>query len=112
MKEKSKKLEGLHSCLRITAIVFFIIGVYTILKDNSTPKQFSSKEQIFIGNLPYMGFGMSILFSLTMLILAYITRKESTMRAVILLAVGIVVPLLSWLIASSMSQPHLVPITQ
>lgn len=95
MKEKSKKLEGLHSCLRITAIVFFIIGVYTILKDNSTPKQFSSKEQIFIGNLPYMGFGMSIIFSLTMLILAYITRN-----------------LLSWLIASSMSQSHLVPITQ
>lgn len=105
--EKSQFLKRLSICLRIITIISFIIGVYLLLTNPSTHSNSASispEMQTFINNMSYIGFGMSVIISLTMFIIAFIDRKESPKLALILLAIGIVVPLLTWLIASSMQQ--------
>lgn len=113
--EKSQFLERLSICLRIIALISFIIGVYLLLTNPSTSSNATSispKMQALINNMPYIGFGMSVIISLTMFIIAFIDRKESPKLSLILLAIGIVVPLLTWLLASSISQTELAVVPQ
>ena len=94
MEEQTKKsqfLERLSICLRIIALISFIIGVYLLLTNPNTSSNSTSispEMQTFINNMPYMGFGMSVIISLIMFILAFIDRKESPKLALILLAIG------------------------
>lgn len=113
--KKSQFLERLSICLRIIAIISFIIGAYLLLTNPSAGSDSTSINpgmQTIIDNAPMIEFGMTTIVGLVLLILAFVNRKESPKLAIIFLAVGIGLPLLTWLLTSSMSHTSFTPVPQ
>lgn len=112
--EKSQFLEGLSICLRIIAIISFIIGAYLLLTSPSTGSNSASISpgmQTIIDNMPLIEYGMAGLISLVCLIVAFIARKESPKLALVILIIGIAIPLIVWYLHISFPQTHIVPIS-
>lgn len=112
--EKSQFLEGLSICLRIIAIISFIIGAYLLLTNPSTGSNSASISpgmQTIIDNMPLIEYGMAGLISLVCLIVAFIARKESPKLALVILIIGIAIPLIVWYLHISFPQTHIVPIS-
>ena len=110
--EKSQFLEGLSICLRIIAIISFIIGAYFLLTNpstNSNSASISPGMQTIIDNMDLIEYGMAGFISLICLIVAFIARKDSPKLALVILIAGIAVPLIVWYLHISFPQPHLVP---
>lgn len=111
--EKSQFLERLSICLRIIAIISFIIGAYLLLTNPSTSSNSASISpgmQTLIDNMPLIEYGMAGLISLVCLIVAFIARKESPKLALVILIIGIAIPLIVWYLHISFPQPHLAPV--
>lgn len=115
IKEKSEKsqfLERLSICLRIIAIILFLIGAYFLLTNpstNSSSTSISPGMQTIIDNMDLIEYGMAGFISLICLIVAFIARKDSPKLALVILIAGIAVPLIVWYLHISFPQPHLVP---
>lgn len=117
IKEKSEKsqfLERLSICLRIIAIILFVIGAYFLLTSpstNSNSASISPGMQTLIDNIPLIEYGMAGLISLICLIVAFITRKDAPKFALIVLIIGIAIPLIVWYLHISFPQPRIVPVS-
>lgn len=115
IKEKSEKsqfLERLSICLRIIAIILFVIGAYFLLTNpstNSNSASISPGMQTIIDNMDLIEYEMAGFISLICLIVAFIARKDSPKLALVILIAGIAVPLIVWYLHISFPQPHLVP---
>lgn len=112
--EKSQFLEQLSICLRIIALISFIIGVYLLLTNPSTSSNStatSSGMQTLIDNMPLIEYGMAGLISLICLIVAFIAQKEAPKLAIFFLIAGIAVPLIVWYLHISFPQPRIIPIS-
>jgi hypothetical protein len=116
IKEKSEKsqfLERLSICLRIIAIILFVIGAYFLLTNpstNSNSASISPGMQTLIDNIPLIEYGMAGLISLICLIVAFITRKDAPKFALIVLIIGIAIPLIVWYLNISFPQPRIAPV--
>lgn len=112
--EKSQFSERLSICLRIIALISFIIGVYLLLTNPGTSSNSASISpgmQALIDNAPMIEFGMAGLISLICLIVAFITRKDAPKLALVILIIGIAIPLIVWYIHISFPQPQLIPVS-
>lgn len=108
--EKSQFLERLSICLRIIAIVSFIIGVYMLLTNSGTSSNsISPGMQTIIDNMDLIEYGIAGFISLICLIVAFIARKDAPKFALIVLIAGIAIPLIVWYLHISFPQPRLVP---
>lgn len=108
--EKSQFLEGLSICLRIIAVISFIIGVYLLLTNQGTSSNsISPGMQTIIDNMDLIEYGIAGLISLVCLIVAFTTRKDAPKLALIILIMGIAIPLIVWYLHISFPHPRLVP---
>lgn len=86
------KLSSLLSCV---SAILMVVGLVMMLTSNdSRPSQSSSGPSsamiALTEKLPYIMIGMSVITSLVMLILAFVTRKESDRTSVFFLSVGLI----------------------
>lgn len=112
--EKSQFLERLSICLRIIALISFIIGVYLLLTNPGTSSNSTSINpgmQTLIDNMPLIEYGMAGLISIICLIVAFITRKDAPKFALVVLIIGIAIPLIVWYIHISFPQPRIIPVS-
>ena len=96
------------SWLRFLSWITTILGLVLLFTSNgSGPSQSSSgPSSAFLAlteMLPYIMVGMTVITSLVMLILAFVTRKESNRTSVVFLIIGL------FLIASALLQFIMIP---
>lgn len=90
---------------------FLVVGIFKILTVNDSSQHSRNGVDLieFTHGLLYLGFGVSIIAGLVLLSLAYITRKDSVRLSVVFAIIGLVPPLLSWFLISSIPQSYIVP---
>lgn len=96
------------SWLRFLSWITTILGLVLLFTSNgSGPSQsssgLSSAMIAFTEKLPYIMVGMTVITSLVMLILAFVTRKESNRTSVVFLIIGL------FLIAFALLQFIMIP---
>lgn len=105
------------SWLRFIPMIMIVLGLILMFKRNgSGPSQSSSGPSsamsAFTEKLPYIMSGMTVITSLVMLILAFVTRKESNRTSVFFLIIGlflIAFALLQFIMISP--QPQIIPVS-
>lgn len=96
------------SWLRFVSMIMTVFGLILLFTSNgSGPSQSSSgPSSAFLAlteKLPYIMIGMTVITSLVMLILAFVTRKESNRTSVVFLIIGL------FLIAFALLQFIMIP---
>lgn len=112
MKKETNNIANRMSVfVSFIASSFLVIGIFKILTGNDGSQHSRNSVDLneFTRSLTYLGFGMSVIVSLVLLSLAYITRKDSVRLSVFFCILGLVLPLLAWFLVGSIPQSYIVP---
>ena len=110
-KETNNFSKQMSVLVSFIASSLLVIGLVKILTSNDSSQHPRNSIDVieFTRSLTYLGFGMSVIVGLVLLGLAYITRKDSVRLAVFFAIIGLVLPLLSWILIGSIPQSYIVP---